>query len=58
MEKKDILLFVFIFVFSGISLYMKHMKKKKAGMGDEKTGSNRKSGLSGHPDDYEPYSGK
>ncbi len=58
MEKKDILLFAFIFVFSGISLYLKYVKKKSAGVTGGKMGSDRKTGLSGQPDDYEPYSGK
>lgn len=57
MEKKDILLFAFVFVFSGISLYMKYVKKKKAGVAGGKMNSDRKTGLSGQPDDYEPYSG-
>ena len=58
MEKKDILFFVLLFVFSGISLYMRYMKKKKTGIGGNKTDTKRKGGLTGQPDDYEPYSGK
>lgn len=58
MEKKDILLFALVFVFSGISLYMRYVKKKKAGETAGKMPSDRKTGLSGQPDDYEPYSGK
>ncbi len=58
MEKKDILLFALVFVFSGISLYMRYVKKKNAGMTGGKMNSERKTGLSGQPDDYEPYSGK
>ncbi len=58
MEKKDILLFAFIIVFSGISLYLRYVKKKNAGVTGGKMPSDRKTGLSGQPDDYEPYSGK
>lgn len=58
MEKKDILLFALIFVFLGVRLYMKSVKKKNAGVTDGKIRSDRKTGLSGQPDDYEPYSGK
>ena len=58
MEKKDILLLVLMFVLTGISLYMRYVKKKKKGIGGEKMSTNKKSGLSGQPDDYEPYSGK
>jgi hypothetical protein len=58
MEKKDILLFALIIVFSGISLYMRYVKKKNAGMTGGKMHSEKKTGLSGQPDDYEPYSGK
>jgi uncharacterized membrane protein len=58
MEKKEILLLVFVFIFSGISLYMKYQKKKKTGTADGKMGAGKKSGLSGQPDDYDPYTGK
>jgi hypothetical protein len=58
MEKKEILLFAFVIIFSGISLYMRYMKKKKTGTADGKMGSGKKSGLSGQPDDYDPYTGK
>jgi len=58
MEKKDILLFALIFVFVGIRLYMKYVKKKNTGGTGGKMSSDRKTGLSGQPDDYEPYSGK
>jgi hypothetical protein len=37
---------------------MKSVKKKNAGATEGKIRSDRKTGLSGQPDDYEPYSGK
>ena len=56
MEKKDIIFAVVMVAAVALSLYQRYMKKKKGlgGAGGYKPGE--KKGLSGQPDDYEPYS--
>ena len=58
MEKKDIIILVFVVVALALNLWLRNARKKKAA---EQTGAGMvesKSGLSGSPDDYEPYSKK
>lgn len=56
MEKKDIILLVFVLVVAGVSRYMRSLKKKQAAQGGDS--SSRQGKLSDQPDDYEPYSKK
>lgn len=56
MDKKEIIILAFVFALIGIRIYQRYAKKKKGAVaGDTKT-VNRKGGLAGQPDDYEPYS--
>ncbi len=58
MEKKDIIIYSLVAVFLILSFYRRYMKNKnKAAAGNNKNIVG-KGGLSSHPDDYEPYSGK
>jgi preprotein translocase subunit SecG len=57
MESKDILVFVFVFIALGFSLYRKYIKKNQQSQTDKK--ANQSSGSFGSvKDDYEPYSKK
>jgi len=58
MDKKDILIIVFVIIGFGLSIYRRmNMKKNQAGT-KESGNVTKKRGLSSQPDDYEPYSGK
>lgn len=56
MEKKDIIFAVVMVAAVALSLYQRYMKKKKGLGGVAGDRSGEKKGLSGQPDDYEPYS--
>lgn len=56
MEKKDIIFTVVMVLAVALSLYQRYMKKKKGLSGTAGNKAEVKKGLSGQPDDYEPYS--
>lgn len=58
MEKKDIIILVFVVVALALNLWLRIAKKKKAAAGKAPGKVEGKGGLSGSPDDYEPYSGR
>jgi hypothetical protein len=58
MEKKDIIILVFVVVALALNLWLRNARKKKAAAGKGPEKVEGKGGLSGSPDDYEPYSGK
>lgn len=58
MEKKDIIIFSAMLLLVGLSLYRRYMKKKSDAGGFHANKPPEKNGLSGQPDDYEPYTGK
>jgi len=57
MEKKDILILVLVGVTLLFSIYRRYKKKKDSAPTKIGESSGKKSGLSGQPDDYVPYSG-
>jgi len=58
MDKKEIIFFAAILLLTALSLYRRYAAKKKK-EGSRPEGMLQKGdGLSGQPDDYEPYSGK
>jgi len=58
MEKKDIIILVFVVVTLVLNLWLRYARKKKAAAGKDPSKVEGKGGLSGSPDDYEPYSGR
>jgi len=58
MDKKDILIYVAVFILAGLSLYRRYVKKKGVKAGAPQNKSESKNILRDQPDDYEPYSGK
>lgn len=56
MEKKDILIWSLIVGTLALNLYLRYARKKKAAAGTGAGKIEKKGGLSGSPDDYEPYS--
>ena len=56
MEKKDILVLALVLVALALNLWLRHARKKKAAAGKSPAKVEGKGGLSGSPDDYEPYS--
>jgi len=58
MEKKDIIIISLVAVVLIIRLYQWYNKKKNKGTSGNKKSVIRNRGLSGQPDDYEPYSDK
>ena len=58
MEKKDIIILAFVVVAVALNLWLRNERKKKAAAGKGPAKVEAKGGLSGSPDDYEPYSGK
>jgi hypothetical protein len=58
MEKKDIYILVLVVVALAFNLYMRNARKKKAAAATGAGKIEKKGGISGSPDDYEPYSNK
>jgi ABC-type cobalt transport system substrate-binding protein len=58
MEKKDIIILVLVVVALAFNLYMRNVRKKKAAAATGAEKIEKKGGISGLPDDYEPYSNK
>ncbi len=56
MEKKDILILVLVVGTLALNLYLRKARKKKAAGQAGAAKIEKKGGLSGSPDDYEPYS--
>jgi hypothetical protein len=56
MEKEDIIILVLVFVVAAVSLYRRYAMKNKGIRGKEGKKTGERKGLSGQPDDYEPYS--
>lgn len=56
MEKKDILIVVLVVGALALNLYLRNARKKKAAAEAGAGKIEKKGGLSGSPDDYEPYS--
>jgi Tfp pilus assembly major pilin PilA len=56
MEKKDIIFIVVMIAAVALSLYQRYVRKKKGLTGTAGNKFEEKKGLSGQPDDYEPYS--
>jgi Tfp pilus assembly major pilin PilA len=56
MEKKDIIIIAFVVAMLALSLYQRYTKKKKSLTGNAGNKTQENKGLSGQPDDYEPYS--
>jgi hypothetical protein len=58
MEKKDIYILVFVLFALALNFYLRKIRKKKAAA-DSGTGTpEKKGGITGPPDDYEPYSNR
>jgi hypothetical protein len=58
MEKKDIIILVFVLVALALNLYLRNARKKKAAAETGAGKIEKKGSISGLPDDYEPYSKK
>jgi len=56
MEKKDILILLFVAGTLALNLYLRNARKKKAAGRAGAGKIEKEGGLSGSPDDYEPYS--
>ena len=56
MEKKDILILLLVAGTLALNLYLRNARKKKSAAGAGAGKIDKKGGLSGSPDDYEPYS--
>ncbi len=56
MEKKDIIILVLVIVMLALNFYLRQARKKKGVAGAQGINPEKKGGLSGQPDDYEPYS--
>ncbi len=56
MEKKDILVLALVLVALAVNLYLRSVRKKKAAAQTGAGKNEKKGGISGSPDDYEPYS--
>jgi len=56
MEKKDILILLLVAGTLALNLYLRNARKKKAAAQAGGGKIEKKGGLSGSPDDYEPYS--
>lgn len=55
MEKKDIIFVVIMLALLALSVYQRNARKKKGLTGSAGKRPEKKKGLSGQPDDYEPY---
>ncbi len=58
MDKRDIIIFTALLLLTALSLYRRYAAKKKNEGGMPGGVPKKDDGITGQPDDYEPYSGK